>query len=41
MTEFHASKKIVEKYFNAIKRMSLKIILNEGAFYIVFKGNIL
>lgn len=32
MTEFHASKKIVEKYFNAIKRMSLKIILNEEHF---------
>ena len=32
MTEFHASKKIVEKYFNAIKRMSLKMILNEEHF---------
>ena len=32
MTELHASKKIVEKYFNAIKHMSSKIIANEEHF---------
>ena len=32
MNEFHASKKIVEKYFNATKHVSLKIIVNEEHF---------